>query len=71
MNPPSVPASSSARRYIVTNNHVVEGAKDIQVQLKDKTLYTARAVAADSLFDIAVLKVDATDLPALPWGDSE
>jgi len=56
---------------IVTNNHVVEGARDIEVQLKDKTIYAARVVASDAMFDIAVLKVDTTGLPALPWGDSD
>jgi serine protease Do len=57
--------------YIVTNNHVIEDARDIQVQLHDMNTYPARIVAADALVDVAVLKVDAADLPALPWGDSD
>ncbi len=57
--------------YVVTNNHVVEGAKDVQVQLEDKNSYSARVVASDALFDVAVLKIDASNLPALPWGDSD
>jgi serine protease Do len=57
--------------YVVTNNHVVEGATDLVVQLADKRNFSARVVAADSLVDVAVLKIDAADLPALPWGDSD
>ena len=57
--------------YIVTNNHVIEDSRDIQVQLQDKNTYPAKIVAADMLVDVAVLKIDASDLPALPWGDSD
>jgi serine protease Do len=57
--------------YIVTNNHVTEDARDIQVQLQDKSSYPARIVASDMLVDVAVLKIDASNLPALPWGDSD
>jgi len=57
--------------YIVTNNHVVEDCKDLRVQLQDKSNYTARLIASDDMLDVAVLKIDATDLPALPWGDSD
>ncbi|MDB4793448.1 trypsin-like peptidase domain-containing protein [Methylacidiphilales bacterium] len=57
--------------YLVTNNHVIEGAKDVQVQLQNKRTYPAKVVAADPSFDVAVLKIDASDLSALPWGDSD
>ena len=57
--------------YIVTNNHVIEDTKDVQVQLHDMSIYPAKVVAADALVDVAVLKIDASDLPALPWGDSD
>ena len=57
--------------YIVTNNHVVEDANDIQVRLQNKNSYSARVVAADDMMDVAILKIDAADLPALPWGDSD
>ncbi|HUB66279.1 MAG TPA: trypsin-like peptidase domain-containing protein [Candidatus Methylacidiphilales bacterium] len=58
--------------YIVTNNHVVDQAKSIQVELADKRSFPAHFVAADDLVDIAVLKIDgAGDLQPLPWGDSD
>jgi serine protease Do len=57
--------------YIVTNNHVIEDSRDIQVQLQDRSSYPARVVATDAMVDVAVLKIDASDLPALPWGDSD
>jgi serine protease Do len=56
--------------YIVTNDHVVDGATDIKVSLSDKREYTARLVGTDSKTDLAVLKIDQAGLPALPWADS-
>jgi S1-C subfamily serine protease len=57
--------------YIVTNNHVVEGARLLQVILRDQAkTYDARVVGTSPDDDVAVLKVDAQDLPALNWGDS-
>ena len=56
--------------YILTNNHVVEGATDIQVTTSDKHEYKARIVGTDPRTDIAVLKIDATNLPAITIGDS-
>ncbi|ADV82460.1 Do family serine endopeptidase [Terriglobus saanensis] len=56
--------------YIVTNNHVVEGAKQIKVTLHDRRVLTGKVVGTDKLTDIAVVKVDAHDLPAISWGDS-
>jgi serine protease Do len=56
--------------YILTNNHVVEGATDITVSLADKREFQAKTVGTDPRTDIAVLKVNASNLPVLPLGDS-
>ncbi|HEY4844428.1 MAG TPA: trypsin-like peptidase domain-containing protein [Candidatus Dormibacteraeota bacterium] len=57
--------------YIVTNNHVVENARQLQVILRDGAKkYDARVVGTSPEDDVAVLKVDAQNLPALNWGDS-
>ena len=57
--------------YIVTNNHVVENARQLQVILRDGAKkYDARVVGTSPDDDVAVLKVDAQNLPALSWGDS-
>jgi len=56
--------------YIVTNNHVVDGAVQVKVTLHDRRILNARVVGTDKLTDLAVLKVDAHDLPAISWGDS-
>ena len=56
--------------YIVTNNHVVEGATQIKVTLHDRRVLTGKVVGTDKLTDIAVIKVDAHDLPSMSWGDS-
>ncbi|HEY6444192.1 MAG TPA: DegQ family serine endoprotease [Candidatus Acidoferrales bacterium] len=55
---------------IVTNNHVIDGATDIKVDLADKREFKAKLVGTDSKTDIAVLKIDATNLPTLTIGDS-
>ena len=55
---------------IVTNAHVVDGATEITVSLPDRREYSASIVGSDERSDIAVLKVDATDLPTLALGDS-
>ena len=57
--------------YIVTNNHVVDGADSIRVWLKDGTKYDARLVGSDDRTDIAVIQIDAKDLPAAQLGDSD
>jgi serine protease Do len=56
---------------IVTNSHVVEEAQSIEVQLQDHRVFPATVVQADSRIDVAVLKIAATDLKPLPWGDSD
>ena len=56
--------------YLLTNAHVVEGATDIRVSLADKREFKATLVGSDPQTDIAVLKIDATGLPAIPLGDS-
>jgi len=55
---------------ILTNNHVIDGATDIKVDLSDKREFQAKIVGTDAKTDIAVLKINATDLPSLPIGDS-
>ena len=57
--------------YIVTNNHVIDGAVDIRVTTSNRRVMKAKLVGADPLTDLAVLKVNATDLPSAPWGDSK
>jgi serine protease Do len=60
-----------ARGYIVTNNHVVEGAEDIKVTLSDGQTFRGTLVGVDRFSDLAVIKIDgATKLRALPLGDS-
>jgi len=56
--------------YIVTNSHVVRGATDINVTLWDGRTFKAKIVGVDDATDIAVLKIDATNLPYLKFGDS-
>jgi serine protease Do len=56
--------------YIVTNNHVVHGATNITVTLSNQDIYTAKLIGTDPLTDIAVIKINAHDLPSLPWGNS-
>ncbi|NWF77417.1 MAG: trypsin-like peptidase domain-containing protein [Chloroflexi bacterium] len=56
--------------YIATNNHVVEDAQSIYVELVDGRTFSADIVGTDSLSDLAVIKIDATNLPYAYWGDS-
>ncbi|HEU65671.1 MAG TPA: trypsin-like serine protease, partial [Chloroflexi bacterium] len=56
--------------YIATNNHVVEEARSIYVELADGRTFPAETVGTDSLSDLAVIKIDTTDLPYAYWGDS-
>ena len=57
--------------YIITNNHVIAGASNISVTLHDGTEYPATLVAADSLTDVAVIKIDAIGLPAVNFGSMD
>ena len=56
--------------YIVTNNHVIDGATDIRVTMSNKEVMSAKLIGADPLTDLAVIKVNATNLPSVPWGNS-
>jgi len=56
--------------YIVTNNHVIDGAVDIRVTMNDRRVLPAKLIGADPLTDLAVIKVNGTNLPSVPWGDS-
>jgi S1-C subfamily serine protease len=56
---------------IVTNNHVIEGANQVHVSLKDGRTFTGEVVGSDEATDVAVIRVNAEDLPAADLGDSE
>ena len=56
--------------YIVTNNHVVDGAMQVRVTLHDRRTFPAKVIGTDKLTDLAVVKIDAKDLPTIAWGDS-
>ena len=61
----------SADGYILTNHHVIDGAEEIRVELTDNRTFPAKVVGSDLPSDLAVLKVDARNLPVLPLGDSD
>ena len=61
----------SKEGHIVTNNHVVDGTEDVTVQLNDGREAKARIIGTDSQLDLAVLKIDLSNLNPLPLGDSE
>ena len=56
---------------IVTNNHVVAKADEIKVLLSDKREFKGKVVGTDPKTDVAVIKINAKDLPTIPWGDSD
>ena len=60
----------TADGYILTNNHVVDGATRVQVRLDDGREMDAKVVGRDPQTDLALLKIDATNLPVVPLGDS-
>src|SRR5204862_3597347 len=67
---------SSEDGYIVTNNHVISDeqggvAAEITVTLHNKKVYKARVIGSDPNYDIAVLKIDATNLPLMLYGNSD
>jgi Do/DeqQ family serine protease len=61
----------TADGYIVTNNHVVNGADEITVTLTNKKTYKAKVIGADASSDIAVIKIDESSLPYLVYGNSD
>lgn len=61
----------SSDGYIVTNNHVVEGADELTVTLNDNREFSARIIGTDKTTDLALIKVDGKNLPTLPVGDSD
>jgi serine protease Do len=61
----------SADGYIITNNHVVENAENVDVTLNDKRTFTAKVIGRDPGSDIALLKIKADNLPYIKYGDSE
>lgn len=60
----------SSDGYIITNNHVVADAVDVEVLLTDRRQFKGRVVATDPRTDVAVVKIQASNLPTIPWGDS-
>ena len=57
--------------YIITNNHVIEGAENVEVKLNDNRIFQAKIVGADPSTDIALLKIAGDNLPFIKYGDSE
>jgi serine protease Do len=57
--------------YIVTNNHVVDGAVEMRVTMSDRRVLSAKLIGVDPLTDLAVIKVNGSNLPNVPWGDSK
>src|SRR5262249_34694613 len=57
--------------YILTNNHVVDGADEVKVALQDGRDFTAKVVGRDPKSDVAVIKIEAKDLPTIPVADSD
>lgn len=60
----------SSDGYIITNNHVVADAVDVEVILADRRQFKGKVVATDPKTDVAVVKIQSTNLPTVPWGDS-
>lgn len=57
--------------YILTNNHVVDEADKVEVELNDNRKFTAKVIGVDPPSDVAVIKISATGLPTVPFGDSD
>lgn len=57
--------------YIVTNNHVIEGADEIEVTMNDDKTLKAKLIGSDAESDLALLKIEGTDFPFVPFGDSD
>jgi serine protease Do len=56
--------------YIVTNNHVIDGAVDLRVTMSDRRVLPAKLIGTDPLTDLAVIKIEGKNLPNVPWGDA-
>lgn len=61
----------SSDGYIVTNNHVVEGANDIEISMENNKRFTAKVIGTDPTTDLALLKIDGEGLPFVRFGDSD
>ena len=61
----------AAKGYVVTNNHVVDGASKLRVKLNDGRSFDAKLIGKDSATDLALLKIEASDLPTLAFGSSD
>ncbi|MEM8583847.1 MAG: Do family serine endopeptidase [Bacteroidota bacterium] len=61
----------SSDGYIVTNNHVVEGAETLEVVLNDQSTYGAEVIGTDETTDVALIKIDAQELPIVQFADSD
>lgn len=61
----------SADGYLVTNNHVIDKARRLEVTLNDNRTFDAEVVGRDPITDLALLKIDADDLPVIPMGNSD
>ena len=61
----------SADGYILTNAHVVDGAEEVTVKMTDRREYTAKVIGLDKRTDVAVLKIEAKDLPVVRFGDPQ
>ncbi|HWR88858.1 MAG TPA: DegQ family serine endoprotease [Dissulfurispiraceae bacterium] len=57
--------------FILTNNHVIDGAEDILVKLTDNREFKGKVVGTDARTDIAIIKIEQNNLPTIPWGDSD
>ena len=57
--------------YILTANHVIQGADEIKVTLSDKREFKGKIIGSDAMTDIGIIKIDADSLPAIKWGDSD
>ena len=61
----------SSSGYILTNNHVIDKATTLKVELSDGRIFTGKTVGADPQTDVAVVKINADNLPVMSWGNSE
>lgn len=61
----------SREGYILTNNHVIKDADEIRVRLSDKREFTGKVIGTDPKTDLAVIKINADNLPVIKWGDSD